>query len=196
MLSQALNRAGCRVHATSLLATLSRWVKEGRGDVVISDVVMPDGNGLQRLDEFRAMRPDLPVIVISARNTIMTAIKAEKGEAFAYLPKPFDLPELLKRVKQALDLNERSPSAPKLESKPDELPLTGQTPAMQTLYGLLAKVINLDIPLHLYGESGSGKSRIARVLHDYGDRRGLPVCFGGLRQRLQLHGVGVHPFQG
>ena len=192
VLSQALTRAGCRVHATSLLATLSRWVKEGKGDVVISDVVMPDGNGIQRLDEFRKLRPELPVIVISARNTIMTAIKVEQGEAFAYLPKPFDLPELLKRVKQALDLNDRITASPKDEGTPDELPLVGRTPAMQTLYGLLAKVINADLPLQLYGESGSGKSLIARVLHDYGDRRGLPFVsldFGAIGSPTELASI-------
>ena len=109
VLTQALTRAGCRVHATSSLTTLMRWVGEGRGDVVISDVVMPDGNGLEMLPKIADDRPGLPVIVISAQNTIMTAIKAAEAEAFDYLPKPFDLPDLMKRTARALEAHERVP---------------------------------------------------------------------------------------
>ena len=72
VLTQALTRAGCKVHATSSLTTLMRWVAEGKGDVVISDVMMPDGNGLEMLPKIAQDRPGLPVIVISAQNTIMT----------------------------------------------------------------------------------------------------------------------------
>jgi Response regulator containing CheY-like receiver, AAA-type ATPase, and DNA-binding domains len=93
VLTQALTRAGCKVHATSSLTTLMRWVGEGKGDVVISDVMMPDGNGLEMLPKISQDRPDLPVIVISAQNTIMTAIQAAEAEAYDYLPKPFDLPD-------------------------------------------------------------------------------------------------------
>ena len=103
VLTQALTRAGCKVHATSSLTTLMRWVAEGKGDVVISDVVMPDGNGLEMLPKISQDRPDLPVIVISAQNTIMTAIQAAEAEAYDYLPKPFDLPDLMKRTAKALD---------------------------------------------------------------------------------------------
>jgi two-component system nitrogen regulation response regulator GlnG len=81
VLTQALTRAGCKVHATSSLTTLMRWVAEGKGDVVITDVVMPDGNGLEMLPKIAKDRPGLPVIVISAQNTIMTAIKAAEDEA-------------------------------------------------------------------------------------------------------------------
>ena len=102
VLTQALTRAGCKVHATSSLTTLMRWVAEGRGDVVISDVMMPDGNGLEMLPRIAQDRPGLPVIVISAQNTIMTAIKAAEADAFDYLPKPFSCSQLLRRVDQAL----------------------------------------------------------------------------------------------
>ncbi len=98
VLTQALTRAGCKVHATSSLTTLMRWVGEGKGDVVITDVMMPDGNGLEMLPKISEDRPGLPVIVISAQNTIMTAIQAAEAEAYDYLPKPFDLPDLMKRT--------------------------------------------------------------------------------------------------
>ena len=94
VLTQALTRAGCKVHATSSLMTLMRWIEEGKGDLVISDVIMPDGNGLEALPRIAKERPGLPVIVISAQNTIMTAIQAAEAEAYDYLPKPFDLPFL------------------------------------------------------------------------------------------------------
>ena len=103
VLTQALTRAGCRVHATSSLTTLMRWVAEGKGDTIITDVMMPDGNGLEMLPKIASDRPGLPVIVISAQNTIMTAIQAADAKAFDYLPKPFDLPDLMKRVSKALE---------------------------------------------------------------------------------------------
>ena len=134
VLTQALTRAGCKVHATSSLVTLMRWVEEGKGDLVISDVVMPDGNGLEALPRITKMRPGLPVIVISAQNTIMTAIQAAEAEAFDYLPKPFDLPDLMKRSARALDVKRRTPkAAPAPREGGDDLPLVGRTPAMQAL---------------------------------------------------------------
>ena len=98
VLTQALTRAGCRVHATGSLAQLSKWVEEGRGDLVITDVMMPDGNGIDRIPAIREARPDLPVIVISAQNTIVTAIRATEASVFDYLPKPFEPRELLLRI--------------------------------------------------------------------------------------------------
>ena len=130
VLTQALTRAGCKVHATSSLTTLMRWVGEGKGDVVISDVMMPDGNGLEMLPKIAKDRPGLPVIVISAQNTIMTAIQAAEAEAYDYLPKPFDLPDLMKRTARALEMRRQSrKSAPVSDDRPDDLPLVGRTPA-------------------------------------------------------------------
>ncbi|WP_417208246.1 response regulator [Antarctobacter sp.] len=177
VLTQALTRAGCKVHATSSLTTLMRWVSEGKGDVVISDVVMPDGNGLEMLPKIAEDRPGLPVIVISAQNTIMTAIQAAEAEAYDYLPKPFDLPDLMKRTARALENRNRAPRREEPvvgADEPDELPLVGKTPAMQGLYRLVARVMNTDLPVLITGESGTGKSLIARALHDFSDRRTLP----------------------
>jgi len=177
VLTQALTRAGCKVHATSSLTTLMRWVGEGKGDVVISDVMMPDGNGLEMLPKIAQDRPGLPVIVISAQNTIMTAIQAAEAEAYDYLPKPFDLPDLMKRTARALEQRRRAAPAvplPQENDRPDDLPLVGRTPAMQALYRLVAKVMNTDLPVLIAGESGTGKSLIARAIHDFSDRRSLP----------------------
>ncbi len=177
VLTQALTRAGCKVHATSSMVTLMRWVEEGKGDLVISDVVMPDGNGLEALPRIGEQRPGLPVIVISAQNTIMTAIQAAESEAYDYLPKPFDLPDLMKRASRALDVKRRA-GAVRRAAEPtttaDDLPLVGRTAAMQSLYRLVARIMNTDIPVLITGESGTGKSLIARAIHDFSDRRTLP----------------------
>ncbi|MDQ1848029.1 response regulator [Gemmobacter fulvus] len=187
VLTQALTRAGCKVHATSSLVTLMRWVEEGKGDLVISDVIMPDGNGLEALPKISNMRPGLPVIVISAQNTIMTAIQAAEAEAFDYLPKPFDLPDLMKRSARALDMKRR---APKVAATPreagDDLPLVGRTPAMQALYRLVARVMNTDLAVLITGESGTGKSLIARAIHDFSDRRTMPFV---VAQAADLQGM-------
>ncbi|WP_372840069.1 response regulator [Phaeovulum sp.] len=176
VLTQALTRAGCRVHATSSMTTLLRWVEEGKGDLVISDVVMPDGNGLEALPKISAMRPGLPVIVISAQNTIMTAVKAAEADAYDYLPKPFDLPDLMKRAARALERRARAKPARSgaASEETSDLPLVGRTPAMQALYRLVARVMNADLAVLIVGESGTGKSLIARAIHDFSDRRTLP----------------------
>ncbi|NUB43198.1 response regulator [Fertoebacter nigrum] len=175
VLTQALTRAGCKVHATSSLMTLMRWVEEGKGDLVISDVIMPDGNGLEALPRIGKMRPGLPVIVISAQNTIMTAIQAAEAEAYDYLPKPFDLPDLMKRSARALDLKRRAPARVVVPREGgDDLPLVGRTAAMQALYRLVARVMNTDLAVLITGESGTGKSLIARAIHDFSDRRTQP----------------------
>jgi two-component system, NtrC family, nitrogen regulation response regulator GlnG len=175
VLTQALTRAGCKVHATSSLVTLMRWVEEGKGDLVISDVIMPDGNGLEALPRIGRLRPGLPVIVISAQNTIMTAIQAAEAEAYDYLPKPFDLPDLMKRSARALDIKRRAQVKPAVAREVgDDLPLVGRTPAMQALYRLVARVMNTDLAVLVTGESGTGKSLIARAIHDFSDRRSQP----------------------
>ncbi|WP_339766931.1 response regulator [uncultured Pseudosulfitobacter sp.] len=175
VLTQALTRAGCKVHATSSLTTLMRWVGEGKGDVVISDVMMPDGNGLEMLPKIAQDRPGLPVIVISAQNTIMTAIQAAEAEAYDYLPKPFDLPDLMKRTARALESKQKRPRSQMIEDdRPDDLPLVGRTPVMQALYRVVAQVMNTDLPVLIWGESGTGKSLIARAIHDFSDRRSMP----------------------
>lgn len=189
VLTQALTRAGCRVHATSSLVTLMRWIDEGKGDLVISDVIMPDGNGLEALPSINKRRPGLPVIVISAQNTIMTAIQAAEAEAFDYLPKPFDLPDLMKRASKALEVK-RKPAVQRTASElpEDDLPLVGRTQGMQALYRVVARVMNTDIPVFVTGESGTGKSLIARAIHDFSDRRSLPFVVVGAPDLAPIEG--------
>ena len=178
VLTQALTRAGCRVHATSSLTTLMRWVAEGKGDTIITDVIMPDGNGLEMLPKIATDRPDLPVIVISAQNTIMTAIQAADAKAFDYLPKPFDLPDLMKRVAKALEQKKLSHRSNKeqddVSETNDELPLVGKSAPMQGVYRLVARLMNTDLPILVSGESGTGKEVIAKTIHELSNRKQYP----------------------
>ncbi|MCY3878628.1 MAG: sigma-54 dependent transcriptional regulator [Rhodobacteraceae bacterium] len=179
VLSRAFAGAGCRVHTTAHLATLTRWVADGMGDVAITDVAMPDGNGIERLGELRRIRPELPVIVISAQNSILTAIRAEKAKAYAYFPKPFDLPQVLAKVGVVLRHRSRAEAAGMQAGVDEELPLVGTSPVMQEMYQLLAKSMNSDLSLHFTGETGTGKSLIANVLHEMGDKRDMPFLVIG-----------------
>src|SRR5918998_4765804 len=134
VLNQALSRAGYEVRSTGTAATLWRWVAQGEGDLVITDVVMPDENAFDLLPRIKRVRPDLPIIVMSAQNTFMTAIRASERGAYEYLPKPFDLKELIAIVGRALsEPKERKPSQPKNEEI-DSIPLVGRSPAMQEIY--------------------------------------------------------------
>jgi two-component system, NtrC family, nitrogen regulation response regulator GlnG len=175
VLNQALSRAGYEVRSTGNAATLWRWVSQGEGDLVITDVVMPDENAFDLLPRIKKLRPDLPIIVMSAQNTFMTAIRASERGAYEYLPKPFDLKELTSIVGRALSEPKDRPAAP--IGKPDEIdsiPLIGRSPAMQEIYRLLARLMQTDLTVMISGESGTGKELVARALHDYGKRRSGP----------------------
>src|SRR3954465_2226397 len=174
VLNQALSRAGYEVRLTGNAATLWRWVSQGEGDLVITDVVMPDENAFDLLPRIKKMRPNLPVIVMSAQNTFMTAIRASERGAYEYLPKPFDLKELIAIVGRALaEPKERAASQPD-DSEFESIPLVGRSPAMQEIYRVLARLMQTDLTVMISGESGTGKELVARALHDYGKRRNGP----------------------
>ncbi|MBV9537628.1 MAG: nitrogen regulation protein NR(I) [Acidisphaera sp.] len=172
VLTQALGRSGYQVRTTSHASTLWRWVEEGEGDLVITDVVMPDENGLDLVPRIRRVRPDLRVIVMSAQSTLITAVKAAQRGAFEYLPKPFDLQELLAVVARALATPAAVVAAADTPRDGDEkLPLIGRSPAMQEIYRTIARLTTTDLTVMINGESGTGKELVARALHDYGRRR-------------------------
>jgi two-component system nitrogen regulation response regulator GlnG len=171
VLNQALGRAGYDVRTTGTAAGLWRWVAAGDGNLVITDVILPDENGFDLIPRIKKLRPDLPIVVMSAQNTILTAITAAERGAFDYLPKPFDLKDLTAVVQRAL----ASPQA-KREPAPDEegaegLPLIGRSAAMQEIYRVIARLTQTDLTVMIMGESGTGKELVALALHDYGKRR-------------------------
>jgi two-component system nitrogen regulation response regulator GlnG len=176
VLAQALARTGYRVRTTGNAATLWRWVSDGEGDLVITDVILPDENGLDLIPRMRKIRPDLRIVAMSAQNTLLTAVTAAQRGAFEYLPKPFDLNELVNVVKRALtEPTLGAGGGEPLEGESEEqLPLIGRSPAMQEIYRTLARLIGTDLTVTISGESGTGKELVARALHDYGKRRNGP----------------------
>src|SRR5277367_844621 len=140
VLNQALGRAGYDVRTTGTAAGLWRWVQSGEGNLVITDVVLPDENGFDLIPRIKRVRPDLPIVVMSAQNTILTAITAAERGAFEYLPKPFDLKELTSIVQRALALKPAKRDVPLQNEGEERLPLIGRSPAMQEIYRVIARL--------------------------------------------------------
>lgn len=172
VLSRALANEGYDVRLASNGATLWRWVSSGQGDLVICDVMMPDENGLDLMVRIKKTRPDLPVVIMSAQNTLMTAVKAAERGAYEYLPKPFDLDELKTIIKKGL--NRKSAPAVKRDKIEEEMPLIGRSLAMQDVYRVMARLMNVDLTVMISGETGTGKELVARALHDFGKRKHAP----------------------
>ncbi len=173
VLTQALTRLGHEVRSTGTAANLWAWIKNGDGDLVVTDVVMPDENGLDLLPRIRRLRPDLRVIVMSARNTLLTAVQASERGAFDYLAKPFDLSKLTESVRKALSTASDIALEAGAARPPDDdeaMPLIGRSPPMQEIYRVMARLMGTDLTVIIAGESGTGKELIARALHDYGKR--------------------------
>lgn len=198
VLSQALTRAGCRVRSTSTVSTMWRWVEEGEGDVIITDVMMPDGDSLDLLPAIRKRRPDMPVIVMSAQNTVMTAIRSAEAGAYEYLPKPFDLKEVLNLIAKALSQRSNSGRATEPEVlRDDSLPLIGRSAAMQDVYRIMARLMNTDLGVMIFGESGTGKEIVARALHNFGQRKSGAFVVASLAaipaDQIEIEMFGVEP---
>ncbi|HET7084387.1 MAG TPA: nitrogen regulation protein NR(I) [Rhizomicrobium sp.] len=170
VLNQALGRAGYDVRTTGTAAGLWRWISAGEGNLVITDVVLPDESGFDLIPRIKRMRPDLPILVMSAQNTLLTAITAAERGAFEYLPKPFDLKELTNVVGRAL-VSPQTKRDTTVEAAEERLPLIGRSPAMQEIYRVIARLTQTDLTVMIMGESGTGKELVARALHDYGKRR-------------------------
>ena len=174
VLNQALSRAGYEVRPTGNLSTMWNWVTRGEGDLLITDVSMPDGSAFDVMPKITKLRPELPIVVMSAQNTFMTAIRASELGAYEYLPKPFDITEVLAVVGRAL-ADARRPAQP--DRKPDEnenMPLVGRSAAMQDIYRALARLMQTDLTVMITGESGTGKELVAKALHNFGKRKNGP----------------------
>ena len=172
---QALVRAGYNVRTTDSVAGLWKLVEDGQGDVVITDVILPDANGLDAIPGLLDKRPGLPVIVMSAQNTLATAVRATEQGAFEYLPKPFDLDELTRAVASALAQSRAARvKIADPRASDDNLPLIGRSAAMQDVYRTIARVVPTDLTVMILGESGTGKELVAQALHDLGPRRTGP----------------------
>ncbi|MFZ4067605.1 MAG: sigma 54-interacting transcriptional regulator, partial [Phenylobacterium sp.] len=173
VLSQTFTRLGYQVRATGNAATLLKWVSEGEGDLVITDVIMPDENVFDVLPRIRKVRPRLPVIVMSAQNTLLTAVNAADAGAFEYISKPFDLEDITAIARRALSrpADAEASRAQARAARDERLPLIGRSAPMQEVYRTIARLVGADLTVLILGESGTGKELVARALHDMGRRR-------------------------
>ncbi len=173
VISEALRRDGHVVETAASVAEQREALGRFDPDVLVTDVILPDGNGLDAVPEILARKPDLPIIVLSAQNTLTTAVRATEQGAFEYLPKPFDLDELCRAVRDGLKRHgiARQPVAGGPEA---ELPLIGRSAAMQEVYRTVARVVSNDLSVLILGESGTGKELVARAIHDLGSRKSRP----------------------
>lgn len=174
VIHEALSREGHEVRTAASVSEQAKILSQFEPDVLVTDVILPDGNGLDLVPEILARRPDLPVIVLSAQNTLATAVRATEQGAFEYLPKPFDLDELCQAVKDGLRRRGISSVQPALSEADAALPLIGRSPAMQEVYRTIARVVPNDLTVLILGESGTGKELVARAIHDLGPRKTAP----------------------
>ena len=170
VISTALTRAGYNVKSSGTAAGMWRLVESDFADILITDVGLPDGDALDILPKFQTMKPNLKIIVMSARSTLLTAVRAEKKGAFEYLPKPFDLEELLNLVSNTFNtdkinkIDDIDGVMPK--SIYDSGPVIGKSIAMQEIYKTISRVVNTDYIILVSGESGTGKNLICKSIHD------------------------------
>ncbi len=183
VVAQALSRAGYEVRTTGAAATLWRWVQSGEGDLVVTDVVMPDENAFELLPRIKKLRPELPIIVMSAQNTFMTAIRASERGAYDYLPKPFDLKELVGIVGRAMAEPRKHPEDNGHEEI-EGMPLVGRSQAMQEIYRSLARLMQTDLTVMINGETGTGKELAARMLHRLSPRARGPFRRASIARRF------------
>lgn len=178
IVNQTLVTAGYTVRATSSPEALERWVRNGEGDIVVTDVYLTDTPIFELLPSFKLVRPELPIIVMSGQNTILTAASAAQHGAYDYLPKPFDIDQLTDLVGRALiDAKPSAPAAAKAvatDSANAGLPLVGRSAVMQDVYRIISRVMNTDLTVLIEGESGTGKELAARAIHDLGAAQSGP----------------------
>jgi two-component system nitrogen regulation response regulator GlnG len=174
VVQQALARQGYTVQSSGTAAGLWKLIEAGRGDVLISDIGLPDGDALDILPRIQQKRPDMPVIVMSARSTLLTAVKAQQTGVFEYLPKPFELRSLVEATSRAVGSIGQSRPAATPTAFEEGGPLVGRSAPMQDIFKAMARVVGTDLTVLITGESGTGKELVARALHDLGSRRAGP----------------------
>jgi two-component system nitrogen regulation response regulator GlnG len=173
---EALRRDGHSVETAGSVSELRRAMKSFDPQVLVTDVILPDGNGLDMVPELLSEYPAMPIIVLSAQNTFTTAVRATEQGAFDYLPKPFDLGELSRAVEDALIVRaSKGKAAGEVAgSASEDLPLIGRSPPMQEVYRTITRVLSNDLSVLVLGESGTGKELVARAIHDFGPRASKP----------------------
>ncbi|OYX66543.1 MAG: nitrogen regulation protein NR(I) [Sphingomonadales bacterium 32-64-17] len=172
VIRSALEDEGFAVDTCDSIAERDRLLVGDAYGVMLTDVMLTDGDGIATLGAVREDYPDMPVIILSAQNTLDTAVRATSGGAFEYFPKPFDLDELVRAACQAV-ANRKSSDA-QSDEPGDGLPLIGRSPAMQEVYRLISRLLGNDLSVLVLGESGTGKELVAEAIHQLGKRKSGP----------------------
>ena len=157
-----LEDSGYEVRSVDSLKKLWKLIESSEGEVLITDVMMPDGELFDILPQIIELRSNLPVIVISAKNNLQTAISATQQGAYEYLPKPFDLQELVTLVSKAIDYKKNKKEKPNTHQTGDKQLIVGRSMIMQDLYKSIARLSQNDLTVMIYGESGTGKEAFGR----------------------------------
>ncbi|HSG35449.1 MAG TPA: sigma-54 dependent transcriptional regulator, partial [Sphingomonadaceae bacterium] len=164
----ALEDDGFAVDRCDSIAGRDRLLAKGRYDVMLTDVMLTDGDGIESLGEVHSAHPDMPIIILSAQNTLDTAVRASDTGAFEYFPKPFDLDELVRAARQAAESGDGEQD--ETDQPGDGLPLVGRSQAMQGVYRMITRVLRNDLTVLVLGESGTGKELVAEAIHQLGHR--------------------------
>ncbi|MCK5897772.1 MAG: sigma-54-dependent Fis family transcriptional regulator [Methylococcales bacterium] len=167
LLEITLNRMGIETHTAGTVAKAKTSLKKTEFDLCLTDLRLPDGDGLEILDYIQQVQASLPVAMISAHGSMDTAIVAMKKGAFDFISKPINLEGLRKLVSHALEL---SANPPPLKKNKTEDNLLGQSPVMSALRAKIAKIARSQAPVYINGESGSGKELVAKLIHQQGSR--------------------------
>ena len=170
VITAALEAEGYTVARCPSIAERDRLLAENTFGLMLTDVVLTDGDGMETLDRVRAAAPHMQVIILSAQNTLDTAVRASDTGAFEYFPKPFDLDELIRTVHQAIGASGHAEASDIPEDVAPGLPLVGRSPAMQTVYRMITRVLRNDLTVLILGESGTGKELVAEAIHQLGNR--------------------------
>jgi len=174
VVSAALGAENIDVQLCDSVAARDAALASGHFDLMLTDVVLKDSDGLATLKELMAVTPDMPVIIMSAQNTLETAVRASEINAFEYFPKPFDLNDLVLAVKQGIDKRRAAPDAPADMLAEANLPMIGRSAAMQDVYRMVARLLRNDLSVLISGESGTGKELVAEAIHSLGHRKTGP----------------------
>jgi two-component system, NtrC family, nitrogen regulation response regulator GlnG len=147
----------------------------GEGDepppqVLVSDIRMPGGSGLDLIAKIKEESPDLPIIIMTAFSDLDSAVSAFQKGAFEYLPKPFDLPKAVELIRRAVDESQRGEVAQEAAKQSSSQEMLGQAPAMQDVFRAIGKLSQSNVTVLITGESGSGKELVARALHKHSPR--------------------------
>jgi two-component system nitrogen regulation response regulator GlnG len=172
VITAALVEDGFSVSHCDSVAGRDRLLAERRYDVMLTDVMLGDGDGIETLAAVQAAAPEMPVIILSAQNTLDTAIRATDTGAFEYFPKPFDLDELVRTARQAAE--SRSVATADAHEAGGTLPLIGRSQPMQEVYRMITRVLRNDLTVLILGESGTGKELVAEAIHQHGARKAGP----------------------